>query len=362
METRQEQSVTVSEIDKKVEALNAAGLFDAKAVGPNTISAISIMGQHESLSGNVLRRLCKLGGVACQHACYLDEDIIETVKGEVAAKCADGNLVEAILELGTKPKNVFMVGVTADGVGFADEVSIKPEKYPYSVNGKTGIKELPGFNAFFAKEDDLIEGEPVTALGRRLADCGDINLDFVDQDGRSVMGFMHMTKPNLQGEGAQRYEYQAKKVGSFEYFLRSALEHYGADINTVSIRVAAAIRPEHYVWCFDSEEDMDKKGFVGWKDTLDEAGKPLLKNQSNPDWRQGQPFDQKDVWFADFPAMLRWQMAQVRELKPEQIDWEEAIDPGDKDSSHASNYRSKSNPDADGRDGYFTVWADKIAV
>lgn len=345
-----------------VDRLESTGLFDVKEVGSNTISAISVMGEHEKLAGNVLRRLCKLGGEACAQTCALHQGIIERAEAALDAKCADDNLLEVISQLGARPEGIFMVGVTADGIGFADKVDGQPDKYPYAVNEKTGVKELPGFNAFFAKEDDRIGGNEVAALGRRLADCGDINLEFVDRDNRPVMGFMHMTKPNLQGEGAQKYEYQAKKVGSFEYFLRTALDYYGADIGSVNIRVAAAIKPEHYVWSFESEEDMEKKGFVGWKKTIDENGLPLLKNQANPDWRPGQPFDPTDEWFADFPAMLRWQIAQVKELQPDQINWEGVIDPGDGGSGHASNYRGRKNPDANGRDAYFTAWADKLSA
>ena len=128
------------------------------------------------------------------------------------------------------------------------------------------------------------------------------------------------------------------------------------------MRVAAAIKPEHYVWSFENEEDMDAKGFIGWKNTLDESGKPLLKNQSNPDWQPGRQFQPEDKWFADFPAMLRWQIAQVKELKPEQVQWEGALDPGDSDSNHASNYRGRKNPYADGRDAYFTAWANKLGM
>lgn len=343
-----------------VEALQETGLFDAKSVGPNTISAISIMGKLEGLAGNVLRRLCRVGGEACAQSCALRQGVIDMAEANIDAKCADYNLVKVISKLGTKPENVFMVGVTADGVGFADEIPAQPEKYPYKINENTGVKELAGFNAFFAKASDSIEGDEVVALGRRLADCGDINLEFVDHGGQRVMGFMHMTKPNLQGEGAQQYDYQGKKVGSFEYFLRTAMDHYGANINSVNIRVAAAIKPEHYVWSFDNEEDMDAKGFIGWKDTLDEESKPLLKNQSNPNWQPGQSFDASDKWFADFPAMLRWQIAQVGELTSEQVNWQDAIDPGDSESQHASNNRAKTDPDANGRDAYFTIWSDKL--
>lgn len=343
-----------------IDNLNETGLFDAKVVGSNTVSAISIMGEHEELAGNVLRRICTLGGEACAQTCVLHQGVIERAQVDIDGKCADENLAQVIEKLGLRPENVFMVGVGKDNIGFLDQVDQDREKYKYTISSVTGLKELPGFDAFFSAEGDTVAGDEVYALGRRLADCGDVNIEFVDRDGRRVMGFVHMSKPNLQGEGAQRYDYNGQKVGSFEYFLRTALDHYGGHISTVDIRVAAAIKPEHYVWKFQSEAEMDERGFIGWEDTLDEEGKPLLKNQSNPDSQPGQPFDPNDEWFADFPAMLRWQMAQLKDLKPDQINWEGAIDPGDTGSDHASNHRGKTNPGANGRDAYFTAWADKI--
>jgi hypothetical protein len=144
--------------------------------------------------------------------------------------------------------------------------------------------------------------------------------------------------------------------------LRTAAEHYGADMSTVQIRVAAAIRPENYSYKFASEEQMEdpKAGFPGWKGMMNEKGERFLRNRSNPNWKPGDSFDPEDEWEVDFEAMLRWQMAQVRELKPEQIDWEDSIDAGDSGSHHASNSRGRENPGINGRDAYFTAWSNKL--
>lgn len=303
------------------------------------------------------------GGEACTKTCALHSSLIERAQANIDAKCADENLTQVITELGTHPENIFMVGVTADGVGFADEVDDDKEKYPYKANEKADVKELAGFNAFFAREGDTIAGDEVVALGRRLADCGDINLEFLDKDGNKVMGFMHMTKPNLQGEGALKYEYKGEKIGSFEYFLRSAMDHYGADLSSVQVRVAAAIRPENYSnYTFTDEAQMDdpKTGFPGWKVMVNEKGEGFIRNRNNTNWKPGDPFDPSDKWIIDFEAMLRWQMARVKDLKPDQINWEDAIDAGDKGSPHASNTRGRENPDINGRDAYFTAWASHL--
>jgi hypothetical protein len=337
----------------------ASDLLEIKTVGPNTISAISIMGEKEQLAGNVLRRLCKLGGEACAKECQLHRGLIDLAQASIDAKCADDNLVQVINELGTRPERVFMVGVTADNIGFADEVDTNPDKYPYKINPNTGVKELVGFNAFFAREGDTVAGDELDALGRRLADCGDINIEFTDQHGKKVMGFMHMTKPNLQGEGAVKYEYDGQEVGSFEYFLRTAVEHYGADLSSVEIRVAAAIKPEHYIYRFTEEAKIDEH-FPGWKTMRADTGEPIIRNINNPDWQPGQPFNPGDKWEGNFPAMIKWQMAQVTELKPEQINWEDAIDAGDRGNQHASNHRGYADKTWSGRDAYFTVWFNRL--
>jgi len=349
-------------------------LLEIRTVGPNTISAISIMGENEVLAGNVLRRLCKLGDhVArtemdprpddkknpCEAGCIIHRQIIERAQKNWEQRCADENLVQVIFELGTKPENVFMVSVTADSVGFADEVDQKPDEYPYKVNAATNIKELPGFNAFFVREGDRINGDEVVALGRRLADCGDINLEFADKDGKKVMGFMHMTKGNLHGEGHLQFVHDGARVGSFEYFLRTGLDHYGADISSVNIRVAAAIKPEHYDYTFRDEEHIQKE-FPGWLTMLDEQGRSLLINTARPKWHMGEQFDPDDGWKVNFQAMLRWQITKVQDLKSQQVNWEGFIDAGDEDSQHASNHRGYSNPIWNGRDAYFTAWKDKL--
>ena len=173
-------------------------------------------------AGNVLRRLCELGGEACAQTCALHQGIIERAPANTDKKCADDNLVEVVSKLGMKPGNILMVGVTADGIGFADEVDNNFDKYPYKMNENTNVKELPGFNAFFARQGDQIGGDEVVALGRRLADCGDVNLEFIDHEGKNVMGFMRMTKPNLQAKVPKNTIIKVKKSALLNTFYAPA--------------------------------------------------------------------------------------------------------------------------------------------
>ena len=371
--------------EKLVSVLESAQLFDVKTVGPNTISAISIMGEKENLAGNVLRRMCRLGGEACAQTCSLHQEIVERTQENIDKKCADENLKQIVYELGANPDNVLMIGVTADSVGFADEIDSNPEKYKYSVSPVTGIKELPGFNAFFTAEGDSVGGLEVSALGRRLADCGDMNIEFTAKDGRKIMGFMHLTRTNLEATGSKFVRrtplssgrFHERRVGVYEYFLRSAEDHYGgldprAGIN---VRIGAAIKKENFIYKFENEAKIDEL-FPGWKDFKemdlgDHKIKNPLRNVKNPEWQPGDHFDSNDTWEVDFREMIARHINSFNVAlgitrvngKPYLdggIDWTEVIDPGDADSEHASNARGKKDQDKDGRDAYFTAWADKL--
>jgi len=381
MDSRQEQSASSSNIDHKVESLNSIGLFEAKPVGPNTVSAISIMGKHEALAGNVLRRLCKLGGEACAQTCAIHQGLIKRAEQNLDEKCADENLSEIVSNLGLKLENLLMIGVTGkreeNRIGFADEVDIDADRYKYGISPKTGIKELPGFNSFFAAEGDSINGNEVYALGRRLADCGDINIEYTSREGKKIMGFMHMTRTNLEGEG----HHTNKRDGvpfeepSYRFFMQSAFDHYGLpDEQGIDVRISAAIKPEHFTYNFASQEKMDEL-FPGWdkNDTIFTPHKQLIINRDNPDWKPGDDFSPEDVFEVDFRGMLEWQIRHFdpaahltrvngRPLNDSEIDWSDVIDPGDESSEHASNARGKKDQEKDGRDAYLTIWANKLDI
>lgn len=351
LETRERPSL-------QAEALALSDSLEARPVGPNTVSVVSSMGENEKLAGNVLRKLCSVGGEVCTQTCVLQQNIVDRAEMNQDGKCADENLNEVIDMLGYNPEGVIMVRAVDDRIGFADEADDNPEFYPISTSPVTGAKELHGFNAYFAREDDTINGDRVEAIGTHMADCGDINLEFQDGAGQKVMGFIHLTRKNLQGKEALEHDYDGRKVGSFESFLRTAMDHYDADLSSVNIRVAAAIKPENFKYTFTGEPKLDEL-FPGWKTMSDEVGKPLALNRSNPNWEPGKPFSPDDVWEMDFRGMVRWQMNQLPELSQDQIDWDGTIDPGDIESQHASNTSSSRGANRKGRDAYFVAWADK---
>lgn len=283
-------------------------------------------------AGDVLRRTCTfVGGGACKQACQAPEGYTNFDK-----KCSDQNLLAAVERLDISPQDVLMVGVTENRAGFYDKLG----EYDGQSTNSVGIRELPGFNAFFAHVDESV------VLGARLADCGFVALEFSDREGRMVNGFVHMTRSNMQGGTARAFELDGKKVGGFEYFLTQALEHYGANAEDVQARVVAGIAGESYVRPISASKSPEQS-YPGWG----ELG--LLENISTPEWRHGSnAYKDGDLWKPNFRGMLRWQIAQV--LDTGQVAYDGMIDPGDARTGHASNHAVKQGM-PDGRDAYFVL-------
>lgn len=320
---------------------------DSFSVGEASLALITRMrepvepGQEPSselLVGDILRRTCAIGGTACASEGCQVRDLKDF--DNFARRCSDLNLLSATQEhLGIQPENLLMVGVTADGVGFYDQLE------SYGENVKTnsvGVRELPGFNAFFARANEGV------ALGARLADCGFAAIEFKDDAGEDVLGFVHLTRPNMQGESKLGFEVNGQPAGSFEYFLHEALEHYGGDISSVNVRLTAAITGENFRRTFKSTEKGPEKYFPGW---LDQG---LLSNVSNPNWQPGDTIDPEDIWEPRYREMVRWQIMRSG-ISPEQLDETDMIDPGNLELGHASNHAGKHGPMPDARDAYLVM-------
>lgn len=282
--------------------------------------------------GNVLRRTCeKVEDEACKASCQLAQQCGRLASREADntdKACADLNLLSAIEDLQLKPEEVLMVGVTANKVGYADEMDsydTQPTDNPY------GWKELPGYNAFFARTSE------VSALGRRLADCADLNFEFEDSEGNTVIGFEHGTRTNMFGSSEYPFELNGEKVNFTEYVIGSAIDHYGADPASFRIKLAAAIQGHNFTRHFVDREKMEEL-FPGWhKDGY-------LKNVTNPDWVEGDPVDEKDTWQADTRSMIIDNIKTAMRnfgIPDENFDTEGIIDPGDTQGVHSSHQFSK---------------------
>jgi hypothetical protein len=315
---------------------------DSFAVGEETIAYITRMREpvapgevpkKELLVGDILRRTCALGGKACAaEGCQAPEGY-----NNIDKLCSDLNIKDVTERLNIKAEDLLMVGVTADGFGFYDQLE------SYSDNLKTnsvGIRELPGYNAFFAKASEKV------VLGARLADCGFAAIEFKDRDGEDVQGFVHLTRPNLQGESKLGFEVDGKPAGCFEYFMHEALEHYGGDINSVNVHLIAAIKAENFKHTFTEKGPEDL--FPGWID------QGLLINSSNPNWRPGDEINPNDEWEPQYREMVRYQIMRSG-IKPEQLNEANMIDPADLELGHASNHAGAHGKMPDARDAYLVM-------
>ncbi|HVX48030.1 MAG TPA: hypothetical protein VHA05_01605 [Candidatus Saccharimonadales bacterium] len=325
-------------------------------VAENVAHAISDL-RHEDgepAVGNVLRRTCDWASQGlCQKLCQLQvelerhagsgmppgvgDELIDRAKE--ARSCADINLSTAFEELELEPEEVLMVGVTANHIGFVDRL----EDYDKVNDNPYGWRELAGFNAFFAREGE------VGALGRRLADCADINFELKDRDGNTVFGFEHGTRTNMFGASRYAFEKDGRKMSFTEYAMHEAIEHYGVDPNTIHINLAAAIKGENNTYTFDSVEKMEEV-LPGWR----EAG--FAKNITNPEWQPGDPIIPEDEWAADTREMIIHDIKEAMKnlgIPEENLDVSDIIDPSE-DGIHSSNKTSHLTGIKNTRDLYIT--------
>lgn len=318
---------------------------DGFAVGERTLAYITRMREpaapgeepkRELLVGDILRRTCALGGTACAgNGCQAPEGY-----DNINKLCPDLNLKEITERLKVKPEDLLMVGVTADGVGFYDQLESYGDKVK---TNSVGIRELPGYNAFFAKASEKV------VLGARLADCGFAAIEFKDRDGEIVQGFVHLTRPNLQGETKLGFEVDGKPAGCFEYFMHEALKHYGGDIDSVRVHLIAAIKAKNFRHTFNNNKENGPEDlFPGWYD------QGLLVNISNPNWKPGDPINPDDIWEPQYREMVRYQIMRSG-IKPEQLSEENMIDPADLELGHASNHAGAHGKMPDARDAYLVM-------
>lgn len=312
---------------------------DTFLVGESAISHITRMrrptleGEEPSralFAGDVLRRTCSFAGDAvCQSICQAPTGYENTDK-----QCADQNLLEATEALNIVPRELLMVGVTADNVGFYDQLKDDEKITENSV----GIRELKGYNAFFARSSEEV------VLGARLADCGFAAITLKDQNNEEVFGFVHLTRPNLQGETAFKFSVNEEPAGCFKYFLNEALNYYGADIESVRVRVTAAIDGKNYQHVFNKDKGPEDL-FPGW------AEQGLLRNLCDPNWYPGQEYVAEDLWQPEYRKMVEWQILESG-VQPDQLILDDMIDPANLELGHASNRAGKHGKMPDGRDLY----------
>jgi hypothetical protein len=280
----------------------------------------------------------------CLGACAMRALTVESYRNGEDLECAEKNSVDALERLGLSPEQAIFVAVTGNRVGFSDEFDEYVADGSATINPE-GWRQASGFNAFFS---DVAEA---SAIARRLADCGDVNIEFKTKDGKTIIGFMHLTRPGQTfGKDARKFEFEDRKVSYFEHVLREAAAHYDIDWESFSVTLRTAIEAEDFQKHFDSYEAME--GHVpGW---LDDG---FIKNASNPEWKQGDPVNKEDTFYADFKGIILRDIREAYEhlgLSDEQFDMSNMLDTMH-DSKQSSYERAMREKALDTRDLYMTI-------
>lgn len=291
------------------------------------ISRLSAGEQSREYTGNILRRVCEVfGETACQAICLLRDVDVERFNANDDKACADANLRDALLDIELQPKEVLMVAVTGNKVGFADELDTYEERGEVKKNPE-GWREIPGYNAFFGRVGEIM------GIGSRLADCAHLSFEFPDSRGETVIGFEHGTRTNMNGASAHAFEIDGRKVSYTEFVLSEALAHYGAHPADVVIRLSASIQPQNFVKHFENKEQ--REGHIpGW------FADGFAWNVSRPEWQEGDEYDPEDTWYADSRGLILHDIVEAMErlgIPIENFDGTGMIDPADTAGVHSSH-------------------------
>lgn len=298
------KNMSKNETQYNHEVVKAHGIV-TYPVGSETVSGISMV----DIVGSTLTRTCptfeevksryvtegltpaeaaKMATAYCLGDCAA-RDLTVCQNREQGNFCPEKNTLDALTRLGVTPEQTMIVAVTGNNVGFSDEFDIYVANGSGSINPE-GWRQVNGCNAFFSSVEDC----PVLAC--RLADCGDLNIEFKTQDGCTIIGFMHLTRPNQYGSTA--YPESQDGLPYVEYALRKAFEHYGdVDLSTVNLTLRSAIEKQDFLFSFTDSDKMQQV-LPGW------AQDGYLENLDNPNWKPGDPFGATDRFAADFRGVV----------------------------------------------------------
>jgi hypothetical protein len=317
--------------------------MEIKKFGPNreVSVAVTVMrneaaygtGAEDLLDGNTIPRLCRaVGEGACSQVCQLSDQA--RIDSDVL--CAENNISSALEQFGVAPENFMLVAATADNIYFGD--SLGETKVFQSTEG---YSQLPEANAFFYRPgiDKGPNGKPIDAMGMRMADCGSINIEFIDTQGNLVIGQSHFSRTNMRGPSAFEHELDGKQVSWAEYVLGTAINHYGANKGSIRIYLAAAVEGKDFIHHYDNKEKMDQH-YPGWSE-LGFMHRDEVTGETLIDYRE----------------MIQWQLenaADSLEIYKPFITTSEAINTGDLSLGHASHHWASKGRIEQGRDLYIT--------
>jgi len=366
---QQNKNMPNQETESRRELIEVPGIV-TYPVGNETVSAITKVAGDEAI-GNTLVRTCpifedkkaefvregntpaeanKMAVAFCLGDCASRGLTIETNgENDIETRCPEKNTLDALTRLGIKPEQAIIVAVTGNNVGFSDEF----EKYETEGTASTnpeGWRQFNGCNAFFS------DVEECPALACRLADCGDLNVEFKTKDGRNILGFLHMTRPNQYGQ--TKYPDNQDNLPYVEFALRKAFNHYGeVDLSSVRLVLRTAIEKKDFIFRFDAPEKMEQV-LPGW------AVDGYVENQDNASWKPGDGFESTDRFTADFRGIVEDSIKLGMDrlgIEASQFDDSHMLDTMHS-GEHSSFERSKNMNTTDTRDLYITAHKSAFAL
>jgi hypothetical protein len=293
----------------------------------------------ELQDGNTIPRLCAAAGKgACEQVCQLNQEPVL----ERGVVCAERNIANALQEVGVEPENFVLVSATEDNVVFADSANATTHAEGYSLQQKS--------NAFFFRPgvDKTPNGQPIHAIGMRMADCGSVTISMNDNKGNLILGQAHFSRTNMRGPSAFMHERDGKKVSWAEKLLGDAIEHYGADPKTIRMQVTAAVEGRDFIHHYADQDAMNAH-YPGWQEL----------GFMHPEVGKKTDFD----CIIDYRNMIGWQLGQVLKeygLNADASSQYKARNTGNLVLGHASHHWASKGVIEHGRDLYITGISPKI--
>jgi len=319
-------------------------------MGDYSVTTVSIMREGSEFGinaeqlqdGNTLSSLCLAAGEgACKNVCQIDQ--VDEYEPKI---CAEENIEFIAAEAGIVLDRLVIVPPTEDSVLFGDKInkgSDVPDSGMYQ-------KTTPA-NAFFFRPgiDQTLSGQTMAGVGMRMADCGSVGFEFNDCDGALVIGQSHFSRTNMHPETEFDEELRigGEPVSWAEHVLQSAIDHYGADIATIKIQLAAATEGKSF--SFPTVEKFQKY-WPGW---IEKGFAEVVVNAAGS----------LDV-IVGYRKMIDWQLKRAADrfgIDTGNILYEHAINTEDVRLGHASHQNARIGKIAHGRDLY-VVGVDKTKV
>ena len=245
--------------------------------------------------GNMSYRLCS----EYNDVCGCRECRITVAEANISKVCPAVNLRNYCRLIGVKRLTI-ATNLRPDGVGFDGEE-------------ETAISRLAGCSETRRSLDAYFTNRKV-ALGGLLGDCVFIAVEIPE---KRAHGYVHISRPNMQGPGFFRFERNGKPVDSLTYYLGAAVDHFRCSIADVHIRICSVLEKGDLKYVFASEDKMEEY-FPGWLT----AG--FMYSSDKSSLRPEQVFSERGVFCPDIPGMLKL-FIENSGIPSENVTWKDPI-------------------------------------